>query len=105
MSDGDMVTAREGSKWSVRWSDTYGGGYACYSEFDTEAEAEAWINGYPPGCKGEHVSTADFARVLLDHLDECPVCGCPRITFGVPCEGVCECECHDERIHCGEDGQ
>ena len=39
----------------------------------------------------------DFASVLLDHLDECPVCTCPRITFGVPAEGVCECECHDPR--------
>ena len=40
------------------------------------------------------LTRTDFARVLLDHLDECPVCTCPRITFGVPAEGVCECECH-----------
>ena len=40
---------------------------------------------------------ADFATVLLDSLDECPVCTCPRVAFGVRSEGICECECHDER--------
>ena len=33
-----------------------------------------------------------FAAVLLDHLDNCPACGCSRITFGVRSEGVCECD-------------
>jgi hypothetical protein len=46
-----MVTVREGSKWSVRWSEHFGAGYACYSEFDTEAEALAWINGYSQGAR------------------------------------------------------
>ncbi len=46
-----MVVSPHGDKYEVRWVEMYGGGTASARTFDTEEEAEAWIDGYNTGAR------------------------------------------------------
>lgn len=46
-----MVAVQVGEKWEVHWTPMYGGGDHAYRTFDTQAEAQAWIDGYDRGAR------------------------------------------------------
>ena len=48
---GDHVVVERKGRWEVRYCEAYGGGFACYSDFETKAEAVAWALGYEAGAR------------------------------------------------------